>query len=179
MADAPSSQMWLGRLAFACVALAIIFAQLLPIDGRPDRWPFPDLLLAATLAWVARRPDFAPVLLIGVLFLLVDLLFQQPPGLRAALVLIATELVRARTQGLRNMPFTLEWAVVAGVIVGLTLANRAVLAIAMTAQAPLGLTLIQMIATILVYPLVIIVARLVFGVTRPAPGEVDSYGHRL
>jgi rod shape-determining protein MreD len=179
MAEAPSSQMWLGRFAFAGLALGIIFVQLLPIDGRPDRWPFPDLLLAVTLAWVARRPDYAPVLLIATLFLLVDFLFLQPPGLRAALVLIATELVRARTQGIRNIPFTLEWAVVSGVILALTLANRAILAIAMTPQAPLGLTLVQMIGTILVYPLVIIIARLVFGVTRPAPGAVDSFGHRL
>lgn len=179
MADAPSAQIWTGRVIFFVLALIIIFAQLLPLDMSPGGWAAPDFLLALALAWVARRPDFAPVLVIAAIFLLTDLLFQRPPGLWAALVLILTEIIRARTQGFRNMPLALEWGSVAVGIVGITLANRAMLTIAMTPQAPLGLTLIQMIMTILSYPLVVAVAHFVFGVTRAAPGQVNALGHRL
>lgn len=179
MAEAPSSQLWMGRAAFGGLALLIIFAQLLPIDSRPERWAFPDILLAVTFAWVARRPDLAPVAVIAVVFLLADLLFQRPPGLYAALVVVATEVLRARSAGLRNVPLALEWMTIGGAVIALTLANRLALAIAMTPQAPLGMTLIQMIATILSYPLVILAARFIFGITRPAPGEVDNYGHKL
>lgn len=179
MAETPSGQIWIGRATFIAIAVVIIFAQLLPIDGRPDGWPFPDLLIAVTFVWVVRRPDFAPVLVIGLIFLLTDLLFQRPPGLWAALVVIATEIVRARSKGFRDFPMLLECLTAAGAIVALVVANRMVLAVAMTPQAPLGLTLIQMILTILIYPIVILVARYIFGVTRPALGEVDTYGHRI
>jgi len=179
MAETPAGKLWIGRATFLAVAFAIIFAQLLPIDVRPDTWPFPDLLLAVTFVWVVRRPDYAPVLIIGAIFLLTDLLFQRPPGLWAALVVIATEIVRTRSRGLRDFPLLLECLTVAGAIVALVVANRLVLSLALTPQAPLGPTLIQMLGTIAIYPIVIPIARFVFGVTRPALGEVDTYGHRI
>ena len=43
-----------------------------------------------------RRPDFLPVLLIGAVVLLEDLILLRPPGLWTALVILATEFVRAR-----------------------------------------------------------------------------------
>jgi rod shape-determining protein MreD len=49
----------------------------------------------------------------------------------------------------------------------------------MSPQQPLALTLIEMIMTIAFFPVVIAIAQFVFGVTRPALGEVDSRGHRL
>jgi rod shape-determining protein MreD len=73
----------------------------------------------------------------------------------------------------------LEWGTVAFGIVAITLANRLVLAIMLTPQAPLTLTLIQMVMTIMIYPVVVLVAQVLFGLTRPAPGQVDSLGHRL
>ena len=179
MADTPAMQKLTGRAVFIAVAGAIVFFQLLPLNLEPVRWPAPDLLLAATLAWVARRPSLAPFPVVAAIFLLTDLLFQRPPGLYAALVLVATEMLRARRGQLRNMPFALEWGTVALFIAGITLANRIVHFAVMMPQATLGLTLIQMLMTILSYPLVAGVARLAFGVSRPAPGQVDSLGHRL
>ncbi|MEP4639809.1 MAG: hypothetical protein ABJZ83_15675, partial [Yoonia sp.] len=56
---------------------------------------------------------------------------------------------------------------------------RVSLTIVMTPQPPLGLTLIQMVMTIAIYPLVVVIAHFIFGVSRPAPGQTDSLGHRL
>ncbi|WP_342076883.1 rod shape-determining protein MreD [Yoonia sp. SS1-5] len=179
MADIPNTRIWINRTVFVLIAFVIIVVQLVPLDMRPVIWAWPDVLLAATLAWVARRPDYLPVIVIAIVFLLTDLLFQRPPGLWAALVVLLTEAVRKRARGIRNMPLLLEWGMIAFGIVGITLANRLVLAVVMTPQAPLGLTLIQMIATILSYPLVVAIAHFVFGVTRPAPGQVDGRGQRL
>lgn len=179
MADRPSAQLFIHRLVFVGLALLIVFFQLLPLDTQPGNWAAPDILLACTLAWVSRRPDYLPVYVIAALFLLTDLLFQRPPGLWTALVVILSEMLRARAQSIRNMPIGLELFTVAVGIVGITLANRVVLAIVMTPQAPLGLTLIQMIMTIATYPLILIVAHFAFGVTRPAPGQTNSFGHRL
>lgn len=179
MVEAPSSKLLWGRLTFIGLAFAILFAQLLPIDNRPERWPFPDLLLAATFVWVVRRPDYAPVLVIGLTFLLADLLLQRPPGLWAALVVAGTEVVRARSKGLRDFPLLLEWATVGGVIIALVLIKSLILALSMTPYPPLGMQLLQIFATILVYPIMVLVARFIFGVTRPALGEVDTFGHRI
>lgn len=179
MADAPTTRVWLGRLVFVCLALGLIFAQLLPLNTRPTVWAAPNWLLLATLAWVARRPDYVPFTVVAAVFLLTDLLFQRPPGLWAALVVILSEMLRRRASGIRNMPLALEWGTVALGIVAITLINRAALTVVMMQQAPLGLTLIQMVMTIIFYPLVVAIAHYIFGVSRPALGQVDSRGHRL
>lgn len=170
---------WLGRLTWLLICFALIFIQLLPLNTLPPSWAGPDLMLVITLAWVARRPDYAPALMIVPVFLIADLLFGRPPGLHTAFVLILTEALRAQANSLRNVPFPLEWATVAFGIVALTLANRIVLAIFLTPQAPLRLTMIEMAMSCMVYPLVVATAFLVFGVSRPAPGEVDALGHRV
>ncbi len=179
MAETPTMQVWTGRIVFACLAFAIIFLYLLPLDTRPDVWPVPDFILLIAVVWTARRPDYAPVTFIAILFLLADLLFQRPPGLWAGLVVILTEMLRRRSKQIRNMPLMLEWVFVAVGIVAITLAYRIALAIVVMPQAPLSLTIIQLIMTVLIYPVIVGLAHVLFGVTRPSPGQTDSLGHRL
>jgi rod shape-determining protein MreD len=179
MAEAASAGIWSKRLAFVLLAIAIIFVQLLPLNTLPRIWAAPDVLLLVTLVWVVRRPDFVPVLVIAGVFLTADMLFGRPPGLMTAIVVIVTETLRARSAGMRSAPFGIEWLTVAAAITAITLGSRFVLALVMTPQAPLGLTLIQMVLTILTYPLVVAVAHLIFGVRRPAPGEVNALGQKL
>ena len=73
-----------GSALYVAAALVIVMAGLLPLGPGWVRWTGPDLLLALTFAWVLRRPDQAPVLLVAAVFLLADLLTLRPPGLRAA-----------------------------------------------------------------------------------------------
>jgi rod shape-determining protein MreD len=198
---------FLGRLTFVLLGLFIIFTHLIPLETVPPslggsslepitqpratagtevetlydpvRWIAPDLLILLALAWVIRRPSFAPVLAIGIVFLLADMLFQRPPGLWAGLVLILSEILRGRARSMRTLPFWLEWATVAMGIVVITMIYRVTLSMVLIAQAPLGLTLVQLVLTIIVYPVVVFISYAVFGVNRPAPGEVDGLGHRL
>ena len=103
MADIAAPRNWTGRAIFLCIALAVVVVQLLPLQTLPPDWAGPDILLAITVVWVSRRPDHVPLWLVAGLFLLVDLLFQRPPGLMAALVLLLTEFLRARTDGFRSL----------------------------------------------------------------------------
>ncbi|MEJ6397487.1 rod shape-determining protein MreD [Yoonia sp. 208BN28-4] len=179
MAERSTPQIWMRRMVFISVALMIVFLQLLPLDTIPGQWAAPDFLLACTLAWVSRRPDFLPVYIIAAIFLLTDLLFQRPPGLWTALVIILTEILRVRARNMRSVPIAVELGAVAIGIIGITVANRVILAIVMTPQAPLGLTLIQMLMTIAIYPVVLFAAQYVFGIARTTPGQTNSYGHRI
>ena len=166
------------RLMFLALAAAVAFVQLLPLDMGPGQFPGPDVLMLLAFSWVIMRPDYVPVSLIAAVFFAADLLFMRPPGLWTALVVIGTEFLRVRSFTLRDTPFLLEWALVAGVITAVFIANALLLGIFGVTQAGFGLTLIGLGATILAYPLVVILAGRAVGLKKIAPGEVDRLGHR-
>jgi rod shape-determining protein MreD len=166
------------RMLFGVLCLLLIFLHLLPLQLLPRGWAGPDVMLALTFAWVLRRPDFVPPLLIAGLFLLTDLLFQRPPGLWAALVLLGSQTLRAREPGLRDLTFAVEWVSVATTLVAMTLGYRIILAILMVDQAPLGLSLMQLVLTLMVYPVVALISHTAFGVRKIAPGDIDAFESR-
>nr|WP_246849779.1 rod shape-determining protein MreD [Rubellimicrobium arenae] len=161
------------------LAFVLIAAPLLPLNMVPRPYATPDILLAVTAAWAARRPDTLPAPVAAAVFLLADFLFQRPPGLYAGLVLVMTEWLRRRSLRLRKGFFLGEWMAVGAGIAAVGLVNRLVLAVVMTPQAPLGLTLIQVILTLALYPAIAGLAHVALGLRRPAQGEVDALGHRL
>lgn len=79
--DKAVSYLWLMRGTYVLLAFAVVFLHLLPLNTRPDRWPFPDVMIALTFAWVLRRPDYVPMLVVAMVMLISDLLLQRPPGL--------------------------------------------------------------------------------------------------
>ena len=170
---------WSGRVTYLVLAFVLIVAPLLPLNTVPRGYATPDILLAVTAAWAARRPDTLPASVVVAVFLLADFLFQRPPGLYTALVLLLTEGLRRRAGRLRKGSFLGEWLAVGTGIAAVGLVNRVVLAVLLTPQAPLGLTLTQLILTIALYPVIAGVAHLALGLRRPAQGEVDALGHRL
>ena len=87
-------------------------------------------------AWAARRPDTLPALVALGVFLLADFLFQRPPGLYAALVLLMTEWLRRRSPRLRHGAFAGEWLAAGIGMAFVGLASRAVLALLLVPQAP-------------------------------------------
>jgi rod shape-determining protein MreD len=170
----------LGWLAlWLAIALAVMFLRMLPLHVGPDGWPSPDLFLALTMGWVLRRPQHLPAVAIGLVWLLEDLLTLRPPGLWALMVLAGTEFLRARHAVVREINLPLEWAMVAGVMVAMWLANRAILVIVMVPNAALDLSLIQLVSTVALYPVAVFVLRFVLRVRKPATGELDELGRRL
>lgn len=179
MGDNAALQKWIMRVAYVALALLVIFLNLLPLQTLPRGWAGPEIILAVTFAWVLRRPDFVPPWLVAAVLLLADLMFHRPPGLWAALVLVGAETLRARHVGLRDLTFAVEWVSVATTLVAITLGYRVVLAVLMVDQAPLGLSLMQMVMTLLVYPVVVLLSQTVLRVRKPAPGDIDALGGRI
>lgn len=179
MAERTDTRTWINRGVFALLAFVICVMQLLPLGLEPANWAGPDLLLAATLVWVARKPSYLPVVMIAAIFLMADLLFLRPPGLWAGLVVILTEVIRRQHREFRNMPLFAEWGTIAVGLVLITLANRLILVIVMAPKPPLGLSLMEMVATIAAYPLIVTIAHFGFGVSRAAHGETGRKGQLL
>lgn len=169
---------WAMRTVYLGLGLGLIFVHLMPLQTVPRGWAGPDVMVALTLAWVLRRPDHVPPLLVAAVFFLGDLLFQRPPGLWAAIMVMAAQALRHRAPGLREQSFAAEVLAVAGVLVTATLAYRIVLALFVVDRAPLGLSLMQMLATLAVYPLVVAGLHLILGVRRAGRSDPDRAGGR-
>lgn len=174
MVDPATSRLWVFRALFLALCAVVIFLQLLPMQIPPSRWAAPDLLIGFTFAWVLRRPDYVPVLSVALVFLAADLLFQRPPGLATALVVGGSEFLRSRSHFMREFPFALEWAIVATIIAVVMLGNRLVLMAVFVEPPDFGLTAIHFVATVLAYPLVVMLSRYVLGVQHLQPGGTDS-----
>lgn len=171
MADDTASRLWLMRLTFLALALSTVFFRLLPLETGPVRWPAPDVLLALCLAWSLRRPDYVPTLVIAATLLLTDFFFQRPPGLMAAIVVIACEAMRKRGPGLRDAGFAAELILVALTILAVTLAYRVTLTLFLLPRPLLGLSLLQVLFTVAIYPVVALASEWLLGVRGRSTAE--------
>lgn len=179
MADAVVSRHWVYRGLFVALAALTLFLRLLPIGGSAGSFPGPDLLLCLMLAWVTRRPDHLPVLLIAGVVLVEDLMLMRPPGLWTALVVIATEFLRARSALTRELTFLAEWFLIAIVMLSMLIAYRVIQGITFVDQPGFGYVFAQTAMTVLSYPLVVGLLYSALALRKPSPGEVDAFGRRL
>jgi rod shape-determining protein MreD len=169
-----SGRRWRMRIAYLLIALGVVYLQLLPFQTMPRGWAGPDLLMVLTVAWATRRPEYVPVLAVGVVFLLADLILLRAPGLLAAIMVIARQTLRRQSLILRDAPFPTEWATAAATLVAIMLAERLALTIFLVDRAPLGLSVMQLFMNILFYPLVVMASHLILGLRKSAPGDDDT-----
>lgn len=174
MAEQGGAKFALMRSAFVAIALLTMYWQLLPLDTVPSTFAGPDLLLVLCAAWVIRRPEYAPIYLIAAVMLLADFLFLRPPGLFAAITVFACENLRRRSLTNPDMHFSVEWLTAAGAMTAIVLANRVFSAMFVIDQTSLGLTLIQLIMSIVAYPIVVGFCALFLGLRKVAPHQRDG-----
>jgi len=175
MIDALLLRVWMFRAIYLCILVLIVFVHLLPVSALPNGWPGPDVILAVTVAWLMRRPEFLPVWLLAAVALILDLLFQRPPGLWAAIFVIASEGIRRRAVGSAELPFFAEWALFAGTLLAMTLVYNSVLWATQSDLVRVGLVGIAFAQTVLLYPAIVLVSH-VMGVRRAEPGSVEGMG---
>lgn len=179
MADSHKRIVWAHRGLYVALAGFLMFLRLLPINTEPVHWPGPDLLLGFTFAWVLRRPDYVPALLIAAVILLEDFLVMRPPGLWAVIVLFGAEFLRGRVVFLREVGFLAEWLMVSVVMLSCFLAYRVAFAVTFLPLPDLGFAFLRALGTVLAYPVVVAISSMFLGLRKAAPGEVDSLGRRL
>ena len=179
MGSAGTAYIWTMRAIFVGLTVIVLLAHLLPLETQPRRWVGPDILFALALAWTIRRPDLVPVLLVAAVFVLADFLLQRPPGLFAALVVVATELARLRHADLRDAIFVAEWLNAVILILATYLVYMAIWAIAAPTPLSATLTAMQAMLTVAIYPVVVGLSQVLCGIRMAAPGEVDEHGRPL
>lgn len=168
------SRKWKMRFLYMVLVMAVLYVQLLPLQTLPRNWAGPDFIVLLTVAWAARRPEYTPAVSVAGMTLLADFVLLRPPGVMAAVMVGARQVLKRQESGLRDSTFMAEWATVSVVLVGVLIANRLILALFLVDQAPFGLSMIQLGFNIAAYPLVALASRFVMGVRKIVPGETDS-----
>ena len=154
IAGSGASFPWLSLIVLLPAATALILPFVPAKDGEPSPAPR-NITLAVLLA---------------------DLLFQRPPGLLAALVVMGTEYLRIRFAGLRDASFAGEWIAVCVMIAAITLANRLTLSVVASTLPALAPSVIQMVLTMAFYPVAVLLSQSLLGVRKPDPRQAETLG---
>jgi len=162
------------RLLFAAICFAVIFFSILPNQLGTSRFPWPDVLYLLAASWVLRRPEYAPFWLIAAAALLMDAFFLRPMGLWAALMVLGTEFLRRREEPSRDLPFLIEWATVSATLLAMIIISRALYTMLLIDRAPIGLTLLGLLVSIVSYPLFVFINRYVFGIRKITAREAEE-----
>lgn len=164
----------LGYMAiFVFVSALVLFVKVLPLHDPGAGFPPPDLILCFAFAWVVRRPDYLPVLLVAAVLLVSDMVTLSPPGLAPFLAIIGLEALSSRREQLAGQGFALEVGLVAGILMLMFLAERIILGLFMVPQPGFGLGLLAVLITIAFYPLVVAITAWGFRIEWLKPGALD------
>lgn len=174
MADDGPLMIYFHRGLYLATMLVLLAGLLIPVNGGAGGLPGPDLTMALTIAWAMRRPDHLPVISVAAAMLLADLLLLRPPGLMAALTVLAVEFIRNREVEWRGLPFLMEWLIAASIVFAVFVLGALAHAFLVISQPPLGQTLLRMILTAFVLPAFLLLMVYVFRVGRKVPGTRET-----
>lgn len=161
---------------FIALAATLVFIRILPLSTAPRVIPGPDLLICLAFAWVQRRPDYLPPLLLGAVMFLADIVMMRPPGLWAVLVIVGAEFLRSRHSPGAEMPFVAEWGLMAVVTLAITALYAMILGLLGVGGVLPTLLLVQAFLTVTLYPLVVAFTVGILNIRKPGQLELERAG---
>ena len=167
------SKIWMYRLGFVAFSLLTVFMSLLPTQVNFDSWGTPDVIFALALAWIVRRPFYAPVVLVGLVIFFQDMMLQRPPGLYAALIMLAMIRLRKQAYAPSDMTFLEEWLNAALSIVAVAIALRVIMTVTFLDLPRFGTHFGSVAFTVAIYPLVALFSERVLRVTSLSLSEIE------
>lgn len=169
--------LWVQRLLYCVLALMAILFPLLPLSMDGSQVVLPDLFFAISAAWVVRRPESAPFLLVALLALLADFLQSRPPGLWALVTLLGVEFLRGQREVMLDRFYFNEWITQGIVFAVMLLLNGLILTLALVPTPETGETWPLLFTTIAILPAIALVLHYVFVIRPPKPAErVRQFG---
>jgi rod shape-determining protein MreD len=149
------------------LGLAAIFTEAAPLGLSADAYPSPDILFCVVAYWSIRRPEAAVLVAVFALGLVRDLMTDAPVGAGVLTLVLASEFLKALSQGLSRRSFATEWLLLASVL-ALVLATQWLVVLVLLAQPPYLVDLgYQWLATMALYPALALVLRWLFRIGRP------------
>ncbi len=179
MDDISPFQFWMRRGIYLGLGILLLLQAIIPLNLEATHIPGPDVLYAITMAYVIRRPEYAPLWAIVAIFFLRDVLTMAPLGLGTLLFLIATEIVRSNLQAFREYFFGIEWLWVSVIYGLILLVQTLILSLSVSFTPKFVDLLYQFLFTALVYPVIVLIMRYLFAIDRPAAGKTDARGHHI
>ncbi|MEM7440200.1 MAG: hypothetical protein AAF393_11420 [Pseudomonadota bacterium] len=179
MTEVNLTRLWLARFIFVAIGVSFVLWQIIPFDLTAGRLPWPDLFYCLTMAYVVRRPEWAPVWGIFLAFFLRDILTMAPLGLFTLAIVLGSEVVRVNVQAFREYSFALEWLWMTAIFAIIIVSQHIILGL-MLAQTPRFVEQLWLVLlTAIAYPATVFVLKYAFGFSRPQPGEYDGLGNRI
>lgn len=180
MAEATANaRKWRMRLVYVALVFALLYLQLLPLQTMPRSWAGPDLIVVFTVVWAIRRPEYVPALSVAFMTLLVDFILMRPPGVMAAVMVGARQVLKHQEPGLRDTAFAIEWLTASAALAAILLTNRLILTVFFVEQPSLGMSVSQLFMSVLAYPVIVAVSRIGLGLRKIVPGETDAVAGAL
>jgi len=155
-----------NRFLFLALNLIGMFLMLVPISMMPSTISWPQVSLLACLALVLRCPVYVPYWLVGLVFLLSDLLLSQPMGLGAFIALAATEFLRRNRPAFVEMLFLGEWFAISMIMLVAGLVRALLLMVSLADGISIMAFAQQFGLNVIAYPLVVFLIQGVFRVNK-------------
>lgn len=172
-------QFWLRRATYIALGILILLQTLIPLDLNANHIPGPDILYTLTIAYIIRRPEYVPLWSLVFVFFMRDVLTMAPLGLGTLAMVAASELVRNNLQAFREYFFSIEWLWVSVIFAGMLVLQKVLLTLSISSSPSFVDMLIELLFTMLAYPVTVALMRYGFGIERPAAGKTDAWGHRI
>ncbi|MGB0412271.1 MAG: hypothetical protein ACPGFA_11830 [Pikeienuella sp.] len=150
---------WTSALVLISFGWVAILLELAPLNKAAGALPSPDILFCVVAFLVMRRPGGAPGILILGLGLARDLLSGGPVGLGALALLATAEALRVMAEPLRRRARGYEFAAVAVLALGATVAKIIILTATLAALPPLDLLGMRLLMTVGTYFIVFFLFR--------------------
>lgn len=147
------------------LGLIAIFVEAAPLGLSADARPSPDILFCIVAYWSTRRPGAAALLAIFALGLTRDLLTDTPVGAGALTLVLASEFLKTLGPGLARRRFTTELLLL-GTVLAVILMSQWLVVLILLAHPPYLIDLAyQWMATMALYPALVLIFRWLFRVT--------------
>ncbi|WBU55536.1 rod shape-determining protein MreD [Paracoccus sediminicola] len=172
MSAAIRRRKFVGISVYIGLGLAFLFFRLMPLSPGDPGLPGPDLALCLTFAWLLRRPDQLPAIIIVALTLTGDFLLSRPFGLWSFVMLCGTEMLRPRSQRWSDQAFLFEWLRIALLMGLMMLGYRLMMMLVLLPVPGLGPVMLQWLATVAAYPVMVLFIH-VIGVRRLSAAEIE------
>ncbi|MFK5997156.1 MAG: hypothetical protein QM492_03515 [Rhodobacterales bacterium] len=179
MSDLKHHLVWLHRLALVFIASLVMFYNLIPFTLVPTTLPTPDIMFCIICALIIRRPEIVPFWVIGVIYFGFDIFLAKPFGIWTACILVATEVLRANRDALRENLFPFEWLTVSLIFLAALIANRLFWIVSFTQTPPWSNLAWEFLFTVATYPVILFIMTYILRIRKPALGSFGMKGQKL